>query len=43
MPAITSLDLSNAKLDVDHIAAIATSTIPTATDRLGNKIGRAHV
>ena len=36
MPAITSLDLSNAKLDVDHIAAIATSTIPTATDRLGN-------
>lgn len=36
MPAITSLDLSNAKLDVDHIAAIATSTSPTATDRLGN-------
>lgn len=36
MPAITSLDLSNAKLDVDHIAAIATSTIPTATDRLGH-------
>lgn len=36
MPAITSLDLSNAKLDVDHIAAIATSTAPTATDRLGN-------
>lgn len=36
MPAITSLDLSNAKLDVDHIAAIATSTSPTATDRMGN-------
>lgn len=36
MPAITSLDLSNAKLDVDHIAAIATSTLPTATDRKGN-------
>lgn len=35
MPAITSLDLSNAKLDVDHIAAIATSPNPTATDRLG--------
>lgn len=36
MPAITSLDLSNAKLDVDHIAAIATSLQPTATDRLGH-------
>lgn len=36
MPAITSLDLSNAKLDVDHITAIATSTSPTATDRLGH-------
>lgn len=36
MPAITSLDLSNAKLDADHIAAIATSTLPTATDRKGN-------
>lgn len=36
MPAITSLDLSNAKLDVDHIAAIATSTAQTATDRLGH-------
>lgn len=36
MPAITSLDLSNAKLDVDHIAAIATSLQPTTTDRLGN-------
>ena len=36
MPAINSLDLSNAKLDVDHIAAIATSTSQTATDRLGH-------
>lgn len=36
MPTITSLDLSNAKLDVDHIAAIATSLQPTATDRLGH-------
>lgn len=36
MPAITSLDLSNAKLDVDHIAAIATSKADNATDRLGN-------
>lgn len=36
MPAITSLDLSNAKLDVDHIADIATSLQFTATDRLGH-------
>jgi len=36
MPSITITDLNNAKLDVDHIAAIATSTGPTATDRLGN-------
>lgn len=36
MPAITSTDLNNAKLDVDHIAAIATSTDITATDRLGH-------
>lgn len=36
MPAITSLDLSNAKLDVDHIAAIATSLETRATDRLGH-------
>lgn len=35
MPAITIADLENAKLDVDHIAAITTSTAPTATDRLG--------
>lgn len=36
MPSITTTDLTNAKLDVDHIAAIATSTSITATDRLGN-------
>ena len=35
MPAITITDLNNAKLDVDHIADMATSTAPTATDRLG--------
>lgn len=36
MPAITIADLNNAKQDVDHIAGIATSTLPTSTDRLGN-------
>ena len=36
MPAITALDLNNAKLDVDFIAEIATSTAPTATNRLGH-------
>lgn len=36
MTAITITDLGNAKLDVDHIAAIATSTAITATDRLGH-------
>lgn len=36
MAAITINDLNNAKLDVDHIAALATSTEATATDRLGN-------
>ena len=36
MPAITITDLNNAKSDVDHIAAIATSTAPTAIDRIGN-------
>ena len=36
MTALTVTDLDNAKLDVDHIAAIANSTSPTATDRLGN-------
>jgi hypothetical protein len=35
MPAITVTDLNNAKTDVDHVAAIATSTALTATDRLG--------
>lgn len=35
MPAITITDLENAKTDVDHLAAIANSTAPTATDRLG--------
>lgn len=36
MPAITTNDLNNAKADVDHIAAIATSLENTTTDRLGN-------
>ena len=36
MPAITITDFNNAKLDADHIAAVATSTAATATDRLGN-------
>lgn len=36
MTAINTTDLNNAKLDVDHIAAIATSNSLTATDRLGN-------
>jgi hypothetical protein len=36
MPAITTTDLNNAKVDVDHIADIANSTNPTATDRMGN-------
>lgn len=35
MQSITITDLRNGKQDVDHIAAIATSTAPTATDRLG--------
>ena len=35
MPAITLIDLENAKTDVDHLAAIANSTALTATDRLG--------
>jgi hypothetical protein len=35
MPAITTADLTNAKLDVDHIAAVANSPALTATDRLG--------
>lgn len=44
MPAITITDLNNAKLDVDHIAEIATSTSNTSIDRLGatkNTIYRA--
>lgn len=36
MPAINITDLNNAKLDVDHIAEMATSLNPTATDRLGH-------
>ena len=36
MTAITIADLNNAKTDVDHIAAIATSVELTATDRLGH-------
>ena len=36
MTAITIADLANAKADVDHLAAIATSTELTATDRMGN-------
>lgn len=33
---VTIADLNNAKLDVDHIAAISNSQLLTATDRLGN-------
>ena len=36
MPAVTVTDLNNAKLDVDTIAAIATSASLTVTDRLGH-------
>lgn len=35
MPVVNVADLQNAKLDVDHIADLATSPAPTATDRLG--------
>jgi hypothetical protein len=35
MPALTVTDLNNAKTDVDHIADLANSPAPTATDRLG--------
>jgi hypothetical protein len=35
MPSININDLNNAKADVDHIAAVATSTAPTTADRLG--------
>jgi hypothetical protein len=33
---LTPTDFDNGKLDLDHIAAIANSPAPTATDRLGN-------
>lgn len=36
MTAITVQDLNNAKLDVDLIAEVATSSETTATDRMGN-------
>lgn len=36
MPSITIADLTNAKLDVDHIAEVATSPDSTAVDRLGH-------
>ena len=36
MTAITIADLNNAKVDVDHIKTVATSLLPTATDRLGH-------
>ncbi len=36
MPAITTTDLNNAKLDVDHISDIANSPELTVTDRLGH-------
>lgn len=36
MTSITITDLNNAKLDVDHVAAVATSAALTATDRLGH-------
>lgn len=36
MPAITISDLSNAKLDVDHIAEFANGLAATVTDRTGN-------
>lgn len=35
MAAINPQDLNNAKLDVDHMAALATSAAPTAVDRFG--------
>ena len=37
MTAISITDLNNAKLDVDHIAAVANSTALTVTDRIGNQ------
>ncbi len=41
MTAITIQDLDNAKVDVDHIADIATSVNPTATDRLDRGVWAA--
>ena len=35
MTAITITDLNNATIDVVYMAAVANSTLPTATDRLG--------
>jgi hypothetical protein len=37
MPALNINDLNNGKKDLDHIAEVATSIQPTATDRLGNQ------
>lgn len=37
MTALTISDLNNAKSDLDHVAAIATSTALTAVDRLGQE------
>lgn len=42
MPALTITDLNNAKLDVDHIAEIATGLSSTATDRLGHTKNTIH-
>lgn len=35
MKAINIVDLSNAKIDVDHVRDFATTSLPTVTDRLG--------
>lgn len=35
MQALTFVDLNNGKVDLDHIAAVATSKQPTAADRMG--------
>jgi len=36
MTALNINDLNNGKKDLDHIAAVATSTTPTVMDRMGN-------
>ena len=36
MPAVTTVDLNNAKLNLDHLEALLTSPALTAVDRLGN-------